>query len=163
MKEIQYLFILIALIGLCQSCIVQNGVDDEFEKPVSSQDPTPTLFVFDEEKYTQGENAIVEKIDVYFLESWPLQVSVAVHGYLPDGCTQIYQSESLLAGNEFTIRIVTIRQKDVMCTQALVPFEEYVPLDVYGLPAGTYYIDAYGKSADFTFDVDNALMTTGDE
>ena len=45
-----------------------------------------------------------------------------------------------------------------MCIEALVPFEENVPLDVYGLPAGTYQVQVYNQSAEFTFDMDNRLQ-----
>jgi inhibitor of cysteine peptidase len=44
-----------------------------------------------------------------------------------------------------------------MCTQALVPFEERVDLDVQGLPAGTYTVDVNGISDTFTFDADNEI------
>jgi inhibitor of cysteine peptidase len=44
-----------------------------------------------------------------------------------------------------------------MCTQALVPFEESIDLDVRGLPAGTYTVDVHGETATFTLDVDNVL------
>ena len=44
---------------------------------------------------------------------------------------------------------------DALCTMALVPFEENVKLDVYGLDAGTYLVKAYDLSESFTFDMDN--------
>jgi inhibitor of cysteine peptidase len=44
-----------------------------------------------------------------------------------------------------------------MCTQIVVPFEESIPLDVVGLPAGTYTVDVNGVTGSFTLDVDNQL------
>jgi inhibitor of cysteine peptidase len=42
-----------------------------------------------------------------------------------------------------------------VCTQALVPFEETIPLDVEGLLAGEYTVNVNGVMATFTLDVDN--------
>jgi hypothetical protein len=101
--------------------------------------------------------APVESIDLLLMESFPLQVQVLVRGYLPDGCTQIDQIEQVRTGNVFRIQITTTRPADKMCTQIVVPFEESIPLDVVGLPAGTYTVDVNGVTASFTLDVDNQL------
>jgi len=37
----------------------------------------------------------------------------------------------------------------------LAPFEEIIPLEVYGLPAGTYTVDVNGVQATFDLEVDN--------
>lgn len=131
------------------------------EQPVSSSDPTPTVFVPDSETYALGENAIVEEIQVHFLESWPLQVSATLQGHFGDGCTAIYETEAVREGQVFHITLRTARPKDAMCTQALEPFKVNVPLDVYGLPAGVYTINAYGASTEFEFEVDNVLDNSG--
>jgi hypothetical protein len=54
----------------------------------------------------------------------------------------------------FRIEIETHRQGEI-CTQALVPFEGRVSLDVLGLPAGTYVVRAGEVASEFTFTVDN--------
>ena len=43
------------------------------------------------------------------------------------------------------------------CSQAVVPFEETVALDVEGLPAGTYTVVLWDTSETFTLDMDNTL------
>ena len=102
---------------------------------------------------------MVGMVDAVILESWPLQVQARITGNLPDGCTTIQRVESRLEGARFMITIYTQRDREAFCTQALVPFEEAHPLNVYGLPAGTYSIDAYGVTADFTFEQDNIIQS----
>jgi hypothetical protein len=101
--------------------------------------------------------ARVEEIDILIMESFPVQVAVVARGNLPDGCTEIDGVEVRFEPerNRFLAQITTVREADAVCTEALVPFEERIPLDVYGLPAGTYTVDVNGVTGTFTLDVDN--------
>jgi inhibitor of cysteine peptidase len=101
--------------------------------------------------------ARVEEIEVLILESFPLQVNVVAGGNLPDGCTTIDEIEEEREGNRFVVTITTVRPADQACTEALVPFEEVISLDVVGLPAGTYTVDVNGVQGTFEFAVDNKL------
>jgi inhibitor of cysteine peptidase len=56
------------------------------------------------------------------------------------------------------VQINTIRPKDALCTQALVPFTKVVPLEVYGLEKGLYIVDVNGKTASFELSVDNIFL-----
>jgi hypothetical protein len=103
--------------------------------------------------------AQVEEIEVLLLESFPVQVRVIARGSLPDGCTAIDAITQERAGQEFRLTITTARPADAICTQALVPFEENVPLDVQGLQAGTYTVNVNGVSRSFELAVDNVLPT----
>ena len=108
--------------------------------------------------------ATVNTIDVQILESFPVQVNVVASGNLPDSCTQIDEIISQQADDTFRVAITTLRQPAATCTQALVPFEQSVPLDVVGLPAGTYNVSVNGVAGTFTLAVDNVLAddaTTG--
>lgn len=104
--------------------------------------------------------AQVEEIEILIMESFPVQVMVVARGNLPDGCTEIDEVLSRFEpeSNLFVVEITTVRDADAVCTQALVPFEERVPLDVLGLPAGTYTVDANGVVDTFTLDVDNIAI-----
>jgi inhibitor of cysteine peptidase len=136
------------LIGACQP-ISSNG-----DTPVSSDDPVviPTRINFS----AYQEQAYIDQIQVLLLESFPLQVNVIVVGNLPDGCTSIVGTQAIKTEeNVFEIHVYTERMIDALCTMALVPFEENVKLDVYGLDAGTYLVKAYDLSESFTFDMDN--------
>lgn len=101
--------------------------------------------------------AMVDSIQILTLESFPVQVNVQVRGDLPDGCTSINEIISQRDGNAFTVAVTTFRDSDRMCTQALVPFTEMIPLDVLGLEAGTYTVSVNGITGSFTLAVDNVL------
>jgi inhibitor of cysteine peptidase len=129
--------------------------------PITSEDTavqTPTGL---EDDMVINQKAIVETIEIVFLESFPLQVHVVLKGNLPDGCMTIKETEIESDGNTFFISISTQRPVDAVCTQALVPFEESVPLDVYGLPAGVYQVISQEANAEFTFTQDNILSGGG--
>lgn len=105
--------------------------------------------------------ARVESIEILMLESFPVQVNVVARGNLPDGCTRIDQISEERVGNEFRITITTVRPADAVCTEALVPFEEVISLDVYGLEAGVYAVDVNGVTGTFELAVDNVPVEEG--
>lgn len=153
MKRIILASFMIIVLSACSQ--FPSGYDDQ---PVSSdQKPAPSPVV-DLDKYEVGESVYVETADALILESFPLQVNIKITGNLPDGCTTIYQTESEQEGNSFKVKILTLREKEAMCTQALVPFETSVPLDVLGLPAGTYQVMVYDVNTEFIFTQDNIIQ-----
>jgi len=112
-----------------------------------SQDQTTDLMI--------GENAIVEKIEVYMIESFPAQVNVIIYGNLPNGCTEISHIMSTIESNSFIVSVYTQRTGSEVCPEALFPFQKDYTIDIEGLPAGSYKVDVYGKKADFTLASDN--------
>lgn len=142
----------VALIGAaCAPAVIPPA-------PTPTVEPTPSV-----EPAQPGSGkvisglATVESITLIMLESFPVQVRVTATGYLPDPCTKISGTEQTMEGDTIYLKIMTSRQVDVMCIQVLAPFEETYPLDVAGLPAGTYTVDVNGVTDTFTLDVDNAL------
>lgn len=109
----------------------------------------------EETKYSYGSSATVESMDLQIMESFPVQVRVTLSGYLPDGCTKIYEITAPRDGETFTIDIVTRKPVDVACTMAIVPFEETISLDVEGLPAGDYAVKLDDTTETFTLEQDN--------
>lgn len=157
MKKLFYLnlFLLVLMsltvLSACQSSPVSTP---DPNTPVSSDDPVNKPPISDFSGYLQ--NVYVDKMDVFILETFPLQVAVTAIGNLPDGCTNIVGSKSNKVDEKtFEIFIYTDRPKDVACTMALVPFEETIMLNVDGLPAGNYIVKGYGSESSFTFDSDN--------
>jgi inhibitor of cysteine peptidase len=162
------ILILTLFLAACASQPVENpsAAEPDPEQPVSSNDPTPSEEIPDAQSVEGeedmdliiGESAYVDSIDILFLESFPLQVHAVLKGNLPDGCTKIREITVEKDGEEhFIIHIITQKPQGLMCTQALVPFEENIALDVYGLPAGTYTITAGEIETSFTFEQDNSL------
>jgi len=98
--------------------------------------------------------ASVDEIDIFILESFPVQVQVIASGNLPDPCTEISEVLQEREGDTFFITIKTYRPPG-FCIQVLAPFEEIIPLEVYELPAGTYTVDVNGAQDTFDLEVDN--------
>jgi len=144
------------LLAACQPSVSLSG-----DQSVSYHDTPTPLETREAGQLEISQAAIVESVDALVLESWPLQVHAHIKGNLPDGCTTIQRIESRLVGNCFYLSIYTQRDPEAFCTQALVPFEESHPLDVYGLPAGTYTIDVYGTTAEFTLEQANVIQDSG--
>jgi inhibitor of cysteine peptidase len=146
MKTIKFALLMTLLAGLLLSaCQTRQPAGP----PVVGTPPS-------EDGYAYGQEATVESLDVLLLDSFPLQVNVLVSGYLPDGCVELVEITAERQENEFILTLTTRRQTgDIACTEALVPFEERISLDVYGLEAGTYTVTAQDQQATFTFDVDN--------
>lgn len=100
--------------------------------------------------------ATVEEIDIMILESFPVQVHLIASGYLPDPCTKIYQITQKREDYHFSVTITTYRSPGA-CIQIITPFEEIIPLEVYGLPAGTYTVEVNGVQGTFSLEIDNIL------
>ena len=100
--------------------------------------------------------ATVEEIDILIAESFPVQIKVIAKGYLPDPCTEISEVLQEREGDTFFITIKTYRSPGA-CIQVIAPFEEIIPLDVYGLPAGSYTVEVNGVQAAFDLEIDNIL------
>jgi inhibitor of cysteine peptidase len=150
--RIAFLLSITFILGACQ-----NNFSDPIggDQPVSSEDTPAPAETLDPDKFEIGEAAYIDNMDIVFLESFPLQVHVVLKGNFPDGCTSIHRHEVSQEGNTFDIKIFTKRPLDAFCTEALVPFEYTVPLDVYGLIAGSYSVKAYNVFNEFTFTQNN--------
>ena len=156
------LLILLITISLLTACQSASGVNqpptlDPMEQPVSSDNPTHSTKPVNSDE--SQENVYVDSIQINIMESFPLQVSATINGNLPDGCTSIINSKADfdIDNATFTIHIYTDRPKEMDCTQALVPFTETIPLDVYGFAAGTYTVNAYQLTTTFKFESDNKI------
>ncbi|MGC9467956.1 MAG: hypothetical protein ACP5HS_05155 [Anaerolineae bacterium] len=107
----------------------------------------------------KSESVYVDSVDVMILESFPVQVRARITGHLPDGCTEITSTDVTYeeASKTFFVEFETYRDPELMCTQALVPFEKTVDLEVRGLSAGHYTVDVPGAVASFELATDNVL------
>jgi len=96
--------------------------------------------------------APIEAVEVQPMESVPTEVTVVVRGYLPDGCTKLGDVTQRFdaARATFYVTVSTTRPAGAMCIQVITPFERAVPLDVAGLPGGTYAVDVNGMVGAFT-------------
>lgn len=125
--------------------------------PASSDDPSPISPPTSPEGEVSYDLAPVDNVDILIMESFPVQVRVVITGNLPDGCSQIDEAQVTREDKPFHVELTTRRPVDKECTEALVPYEENVPLDVVGLPAGEYTVEVNGVTETFTLAVDNVL------
>ena len=101
----------------------------------------------------------VENVEVLLMESFPLQVSLSISGFLSVPCVELLSPAVSYANAVFKVVLAESRLGPAeTCIAVIEPFETSVPLEVAGLPAGTYTVDVNGQLAEFTFDVDNVLF-----
>lgn len=138
------------LIGL--TCLALVGCQNPFSRGTANQPGTApgTSTGSQDANYVQGL-ANVDEIEGIRIESGPpLEASVKVRGYLPDGCTELMTATVVRNGFTYDVTLPTRREKDAACTQAIVDFERSIPLDVAGAPNGTYTVMIHGKQDSFT-------------
>ena len=159
----KHVFVLLSILFLSACSAPQPSpapATQQPNQPVRSHTATlqPTVRAPAPAKIVTGEHAIIEDLQITILESFPVQVNAVIRGSLPDGCTSIRETNPIRDGQTFNLQILTERPAEAVCRPALVPFEKTVSLDVTGLPAGTYTVEAGDQSATFSLDVDNALQ-----
>ncbi|MEQ8315459.1 MAG: hypothetical protein RL839_08350 [Gammaproteobacteria bacterium] len=100
----------------------------------------------------------VDSVEVMIMESFPVQVSLAVSGNKSVPCVELLPAAVSRSGNQFSVVMAeSVLGPAESCIAVIDPFEQSVSLDVEGLPAGTYNVDVNGVSAEFTLDMDNTL------
>jgi inhibitor of cysteine peptidase len=139
-------FILVSIVTLiaCAPITAPNGSIPSADNTATPQSEAPVVEI-------PAENlAMVDTVEVRLLESSPVQAEVVARGNLADGCTEIGDPAVLLSDNEFQVTLPTSRPADAMCTQALVPFEQIIPLDVTDAASGEYTVVVNGVTGTFT-------------
>jgi len=129
--------------------------------PAQSPLTTPTSGQAADDRTYIGGVAMVDSVDVRILESFPVQVQVVVQGNLPDGCTEIDEAIVEREGDRFDVTLTTRRPADALCTQAIIPYEQIIPLNVDELPAGEYTVNVNDVTETFTLESsDTAAVAT---
>ncbi|MBN1978594.1 MAG: hypothetical protein JW918_14445 [Anaerolineae bacterium] len=149
-SRVLFTVVLVALVAAFGCMATPTAVDSPTAYAPATQAPTEP----------SGDGVVkgvasVETIDILILESFPVQINVVARGNLPDGCTTIDDVIQERDGNTFRVTITTVRPVGMVCTEALVPFEKVIALEVYGLPAGVYTVDVNGVRGTFELAVDN--------
>jgi hypothetical protein len=86
---------------------------------------------------------VIETVDALMLESFPVQITLHVTGYQPDGCDFPVQVSQSREGNTVTVKVYRELPPDILCTMQLVPYDESIKLDGSFEP-GEYTIDVNG-------------------
>jgi inhibitor of cysteine peptidase len=147
------LAIVLVVMGCASPSTPTPGIPPTDELPAGQPTPEPTAGGNEDEPIIK--EAPVDSVELLMMESFPLQMSAIVRGNLPDGCTEISHWELMREVTAIRITLFTCRPADAICTQALVAYEESIPVDILGLPAGEYVVSVNSVEATFTLDVDN--------
>jgi len=100
--------------------------------------------------------APIDSISIETGTSFPVTETLVVKGSLPNGCTYLNTPSQIRDGNVFYVTLDTYTEGDV-CTEALVPYEERIDLQVANLPAGVYIVEVNGREISFELESDNQL------
>jgi len=100
--------------------------------------------------------APIDSLRIETSESFPVEQTLVVTGTLPNGCTYLNTPTQLRDGNVFYVTLDTYTEGDV-CTEALVPYEERIALQVNNLPGGVYIVNINGREISFELEGDNSL------
>ena len=141
-RMVQFTTIITAI--CCIGCA--NFVDDILN---DTGDPSSTDSDVGDNQFIVADMPIQE-IEVLLAESDPVQVTVAVTGWLPDSCTAHHETHQGREGNTITIQITTIRPKDLACATVVTEYQEQVFIGT--LPAGDYTVIVNGVEQEFHVD-----------
>lgn len=89
----------------------------------------------------------------------PIPVHVNASGNLPDSCSQIEFVQLMPGEADFDITLSTIHSEAEDCVQDTLPFQISLPVNVIGLPSGTYTAQVNGSTADFELDTTKSLTS----
>ena len=79
----------------------------------------------------------VDSVDVEMVEG---EYVATLVGNFPDGCSTMGETETTVIGDTIAVTVLADSPPDVMCTAALVPFEETVVLDLGEVEPGEYTV-----------------------
>lgn len=127
-NHVALLLMLLMLAG-CGGTTTQPTPEPPTPSPAATDIPTISPESPTSPRPTNERLATVDHVAIRVLESFPEQLHVVATGFFPDGCTKIDQITQERRDQEIIITITTTRPQGVMCTTALVPFEEVIPLE----------------------------------
>jgi hypothetical protein len=129
------IILMVALIALLLGgCQIDPGAQNSYAEALGN------MIVMEESQVYIDSVEVEERTGEYYL---------VVQGSYPDSCTKITDVTYEVADNTVTATLSASRPSGIMCSQALVSFEEEFLLDVEGLEPGEYTIEVNGVSTTF--------------
>ncbi len=95
--------------------------------------------------------APIHEVEVYFMESFPVQVGVHIEGGLRDGCTTFHDAVIYVEGSVINIFVTTQRPRDVSCPAIYTDFEKDVNLGSDFTPGTTYILKVNDYATTFVY------------
>ena len=93
--------------------------------------------------------APIHEVEVYFMESFPVQVGVRIQGGLSDGCTTFRDAVVTRGDNTVNIEVTVQHPKDVYCTAIYTYFEKYLNLGSDFTAGATYTLEVNDYTTTF--------------
>jgi hypothetical protein len=142
-------FVLSMLLGLI--LVACNRADT----PVTSQpgDPQPMPTSTGDLGDMQEGPVFIDSSDLLIMESYPVQINLHLVGNLPTPCHQ-FQADVAAPDpqNQIHVRVYSLVNPAVMCTQVLQPFDESVSIPMTGAADSTYSVWVNGELiGEFTY------------
>ncbi len=168
------LFLIISIFSISQSLLGQSAIyqDNVLSIPQRAVVDTDNPAYYEEIQLindgdgkfrmvaaTSRNLVTVDSVDVLILESFPVQVMVAVSGNKSVPCVELETPAVSRKDAVFTI-VLTESQLGPAetCIAIISPFEITISLNVLGLAEGTYMVKVNGIEAEFTLAMDNKLL-----
>jgi hypothetical protein len=106
----------------------------------------------------------IQQVDLVQINSQPVQVFLRIRGQFPSGCGAIGEISQQQVSNKFTLSVyykndAWLQNPDLIaCTMMVVGFSHVIPLQTYGLAAGSYEYTLNNKfNGVFVLQSDNVL------
>jgi hypothetical protein len=140
MRMKHFVFFLVALCSLlAASCSFGVQGDIATQDKVVAPSAVPSIMPPKEmpgDPVTDSEAVIISSVKAVSNDTLNGVMEILITGFFPDGCTTLSEVKQSRDASTFTIRLLTTRPEDALCTMALVPFSVTVPLDLEGLADG---------------------------
>lgn len=95
--------------------------------------------------------APIHEVEVYFMESYPVQVGVRIKLGLSDGCTAFHDAVVTKEGNVISIEVTTQRPKDKVCPAIYTYHEENLNLGSDFTQGTTYTLKVNDHTTTFEY------------
>jgi len=142
MKPILGILMISLLLSACGT--IQNKVvrSPAAKIPPLIEPSVQPVFPLPGDGQSQIDTVYIESSELLTLESFPLQFSLVLKGYLPDPCHRLnYSVNPPDENNKIFIEVYSIAVSSNACIQGLDPFETSIPLGSYPSDHYTIYIN----------------------
>lgn len=119
--------LLLLLLLILSSCLgISPSISPGPRPPLVETPTSPTPEPFP--RLTR-ELLVVEEVEGFVLESYPMQLRLAVRGYWPSGCSGDVHVEQRLEGEALTMTIWRALPADAVCPAVIVPYYGTIPVE----------------------------------
>lgn len=153
-RRVTFVFFLIVILVACSSNVPRNETPASTKTPFMSEPtrrpstrPINSAYLpkADDGKLTRG-NVFIDDSQLLVMESYPVQIALALRGSLPTPCNQL----RVIANppdeqNRIQVEVYSVIDPEQLCAQVLEPFEANIGLGSF--PAGHYSVWVNGEMA----------------